>query len=139
MVLAGRLTDEGIAVVVSTPQPRNACTLQDFLYHLYVVAEAEQGRREATLMQPNALEVFVFRHHLVYEIEPEVVRIVAFLHGASDFERWRSEAERWVARGIGRCSGDDWTLLQSTGCIHPGMCAPWQARRRDFFAQVFGG
>jgi len=34
-------------------------------------------------------EIFVFRYRLVYEVEPDVVRIVAFLHGSRDFESWR--------------------------------------------------
>ena len=54
----------------------------------------ERGRVVPELNQPNTREIFVFRYRLLYEVEPEVVRIVAFLHGARDFERWRREAER---------------------------------------------
>ena len=55
---------------------------------------AERGRVVPELSQPDTREIFVFRYRLLYEVEPEVVRIVAFLHGARDFERWRREAER---------------------------------------------
>ena len=55
---------------------------------------SERGRVVPELSQPNTREIFVFRYRLLYEVEPEVVRIVAFLHGARDFERWRRETER---------------------------------------------
>jgi len=55
---------------------------------------SERGRVVPELHQPNTREIFVFRYRLLYEVEPEVVRIVAFLHGARDFERWRSKTER---------------------------------------------
>jgi plasmid stabilization system protein ParE len=31
----------------------------------------------------------VFRHRLLYEVHPDLVRVVAFLHGARDFESWQ--------------------------------------------------
>jgi plasmid stabilization system protein ParE len=55
---------------------------------------SERGRVVPELSQPDTREIFVFRYRLLYDVEPEVVRIVAFLHGARDFERWRREAER---------------------------------------------
>ncbi len=55
---------------------------------------SERGRVVPELGQPDTREIFVFRYRLLYEVEPEVVRIVAFLHGARDFERWRRDAER---------------------------------------------
>lgn len=54
----------------------------------------ERGRVVPELNQPNTREIFVFRYRVLYEVEPEVVLIVAFLHGARDFERWRRETER---------------------------------------------
>jgi len=55
---------------------------------------SERGRVVPELSQPNTREIFVFRYRLLYDVEPEAVRIVAFLHGARDFERWRRESER---------------------------------------------
>ena len=55
---------------------------------------SERGRVVPELNQPDTREIFVFRYRLLYDVEPEVVRIVAFLHGARDFERWRRETER---------------------------------------------
>ncbi len=55
---------------------------------------SERGRVVPELSQPDTREIFVFRYRLLYEVEPEAVRIVAFLHGARDFERWRRDAER---------------------------------------------
>ncbi len=54
----------------------------------------ERGRIVPELNQPTTREIFVFRYRLLYEVGPDVVRIVAFLHGARDFERWRREPER---------------------------------------------
>jgi len=55
---------------------------------------SERGRVVPELSQPDTREIFVFRYRLLYDVEPEAVRIVAFLHGARDFERWRRESER---------------------------------------------
>ena len=55
---------------------------------------SERGRVVPELSQPDTREIFVFRYRLLYDVEPEVVRIVAFLHGARDFERWQRETER---------------------------------------------
>jgi plasmid stabilization system protein ParE len=55
---------------------------------------SERGRVVPELSQPDTREIFVFRFRLLYDVEPEAVRIVAFLHGTRDFERWRRETER---------------------------------------------
>ena len=55
---------------------------------------SERGRVVPELGEPNTREIFVFRYRLLYEVQPSAVRIVAFLHGARDFERWRRETER---------------------------------------------
>ena len=54
----------------------------------------ERGRVVPELREPSIREIFVFRHRLVYEVRPDAVRIIAFLHGARDFERWRRENDR---------------------------------------------
>jgi len=55
---------------------------------------SERGRIVPELSQPDTREIFVFRYRLLYEIHPDTVRIVAFLHGARDYERWRRESDR---------------------------------------------
>ena len=52
---------------------------------------SERGRVVPEAGDPNLREIFVFRYRLLYEVHPDLVRIVAFLHGARDFERWRRE------------------------------------------------
>lgn len=53
---------------------------------------AARGRVVPEFEHSETREVFVFRYRLLYEVAPEYVRIVAFLHGARDFERWRRDA-----------------------------------------------
>jgi plasmid stabilization system protein ParE len=49
---------------------------------------SERGRIVPERNQPGLREVFVFRYRLLYEVHPDLVRVVAFLHGARDFESW---------------------------------------------------
>jgi plasmid stabilization system protein ParE len=50
---------------------------------------SERGRVVPEIGRPALREVFVFRYRLLYEVHPDLVRIVAFLHSARDFESWR--------------------------------------------------
>ena len=52
---------------------------------------SERGRIVPELEDSSVREVFVYRYRLMYRVEGETVSIVAILHGARDFERWRSE------------------------------------------------
>ena len=54
---------------------------------------AERGRVVPELADPTIREVFVFRYRLMYRIETERVTILAFVHGARDFARWRREQD----------------------------------------------
>ena len=54
---------------------------------------SERGRVVPELAQPDIREVFVHRYRLMYRVESARVVILAFIHGARDFERWRQEAE----------------------------------------------
>lgn len=49
----------------------------------------ERGRVVPELKDPSTREVFIHSFRLLYRVEPEGVTILAFLHGARDFERWR--------------------------------------------------
>ena len=52
---------------------------------------AERGRVVPERADRAVREVFVYRYRLMYRVEPEVITVLAFLHGARDFERWRRE------------------------------------------------
>jgi plasmid stabilization system protein ParE len=50
---------------------------------------SERGRVVPELGNPSVREVFVFRYRLLYEVADAEIRILAFIHGAQDFARWR--------------------------------------------------
>lgn len=50
------------------------------------------GRVVPEIGDPAIREVLVFRYRLMYRVTPDSVAILAFIHGARDFERWRSES-----------------------------------------------
>jgi len=52
---------------------------------------ARRGRVVPEVGDPAIREVFAFRYRLLYQVGEDTVEIVAFLHGARDFERWRRE------------------------------------------------
>ena len=39
-------------------------------------------------------ELFVFKYRLMYELVPEEVRIIAFIHGARDFAQLQSGQQK---------------------------------------------
>jgi toxin ParE1/3/4 len=50
----------------------------------------ERGRIVPELQQPSVREIFVQRYRLIYEVFEAKVEILAFIHGARDFAKWRS-------------------------------------------------
>ena len=50
---------------------------------------SERGRVVPELQDPAIREVFIHRYRLLYRIELDRVVVVAFLHGARDFAKWR--------------------------------------------------
>ncbi len=50
-----------------------------------------RGRIVPEFDQPSVRELFVQRYRLLYEVTPDEVHILAFLHGARDLTRWRPE------------------------------------------------
>ena len=50
---------------------------------------SERGRLVPEVNDSSLREIFVFRYRLIYEVHSDRVRIVAFLHGARDFDSWR--------------------------------------------------
>jgi plasmid stabilization system protein ParE len=54
---------------------------------------SERGRIVPELDDPVIREVFVYRYRLLYRIEADRVVVIAFLHGARDFARWRESQD----------------------------------------------
>ncbi len=52
---------------------------------------SERGRVVPEWAQPTVRELFVQRYRLLYEVRPDEVQILAFLHGARDLTRWRRD------------------------------------------------
>jgi plasmid stabilization system protein ParE len=48
---------------------------------------SERGRVVPERANPTLREVFVHRYRLMYRVTPDLVEILAFIHGARDFER----------------------------------------------------
>ena len=53
---------------------------------------SERGRVVPERADPAIREIFVYRYRLMYRVSEESVAILAFIHGARDFEQWRSES-----------------------------------------------
>ena len=53
---------------------------------------AERGRIVPELHDPAIREVFVHRYRLIYEVGPDDVVVLAILHGAREFQRWRESS-----------------------------------------------
>ena len=49
---------------------------------------SERGRTVPEYDDPSIRETFVYSYRLMYRVEGVTVTIIAFLHGARDFERW---------------------------------------------------
>lgn len=52
-------------------------------------ALSQRGRMVPEFRDPMIRETFIFGYRLLYEVGDNEVSIIAFLHGARDFERWR--------------------------------------------------
>ena len=82
--------DEAVAFVAQeSPQGAVRILEQALAAASSLATLSERGRVVPERNQPGLREVFVFRYRLLYEVHPDLVRIVAFLHGARDFESWQ--------------------------------------------------
>jgi toxin ParE1/3/4 len=54
---------------------------------------SERGRVVPEIQDPAIRETFVYSYRLMYHVGDTRITIVAFIHGARDFERWRREGE----------------------------------------------
>ena len=53
---------------------------------------SDRGRVVPERADPAIREVFVYRYRLIYRTVGDTVAVIAFIHGARDFERWRRES-----------------------------------------------
>ena len=51
----------------------------------------ERGRMVPEREETSIREVFVRRYRLMYQVRESDVVVLAFLHGARDYKKWRSE------------------------------------------------
>lgn len=64
-----------------------------FLEEVLAAAEglsalSERGRIVPELMDPKVREILVGSYRLIYQAKEDKVHILAFVHGARDFDRW---------------------------------------------------
>ncbi|HEY2930343.1 MAG TPA: type II toxin-antitoxin system RelE/ParE family toxin [Acidobacteriota bacterium] len=50
---------------------------------------SERGRVVPEIGNSDTRELFIQRYRLIYEVTSTEVRILAFVHGARDFAKWR--------------------------------------------------
>jgi len=55
---------------------------------------AERGRVVPEVGLSTIRELFVFKYRLMYELVPEEVRIIAFIHGARDFAQLQAGQQK---------------------------------------------
>lgn len=87
---AQRTLDEAVAYIAQDSLPAAKRLLEDALSTAESLsAFGERGRIIPEMQQPNVRELFVGRYRLMYEVFEAKVEILAFIHGARDFAKWR--------------------------------------------------
>ena len=54
---------------------------------------SERGRVVPEIQDSTIRETFVYSYRLMYHVSDTRITIVAFIHGARDFERWRRKGQ----------------------------------------------
>lgn len=89
---ANRQVDEAVAYIARDSLQAAQRVLADALDAASSLQTmAERGRIVPEVGTPAIREIFVHRYRLIYEISSSEVEILAFLHGARDFAKWRRE------------------------------------------------
>lgn len=92
---AGRMLEEAATYIAQDSQDSHDAAERLLLQTLEAAASldvsSERGRIVPEWDRPTVREIFVQRYRLLYEVTPEEVHILAFLHGARDLRRWRLE------------------------------------------------
>jgi toxin ParE1/3/4 len=90
---ARRTLDEVIEFIAQDSRPGALRVLEQALdAAASLAALPERGRVVPELGDPSIREIFVYRYRLMYRVSAELVAILAFIHGARDFERWRQDS-----------------------------------------------
>ena len=87
------MLDDAVACIAQDSRP----AAERLLVHALEAASSldrfsERGRTVPEWDEPTVRELLVQRYRLFYEVTPDEVQILAFLHGARDLTRWRPEA-----------------------------------------------
>ena len=86
------MLDDAVAYLAQDSRPTAERLLIDALETASSLgAFSQRGRVVPEWNQPNVRELFVQRYRLLYEVMPDEVQILAFVHGARDLTRWRPE------------------------------------------------
>ena len=86
------MLDEAVAYVARDNRPAAERLLIDALDAAASLdVFSERGRVVPEWNHPSVRELPVQRYRLLYEVTPDEVHVLAFLHGARDLTRWRVE------------------------------------------------
>jgi plasmid stabilization system protein ParE len=85
-----RRTLEEVLEVIAADSAEGASRVleQAFSAAASLATLADRGRVVPELADSAMREIFVYRYRLMYRVTPTAVQILAFVHGARDFERW---------------------------------------------------
>lgn len=89
---AAAALDQAVAYVSQDSPPAGIRLLEAALGAASSLAAlADRGRVVPEIGSPVTRELFILEHRLMYEVAENQVHVIAFLHGARDFARWRRE------------------------------------------------
>lgn len=103
---------------------------------------SERGRVVPELHDRSIREVFVYNYRMIYEVLPNEVQILAFIHGARDFDRWlrslqgsavQSEAE---SSALERLPTNATSMTLETTITPVGQFSLLRAAAARFFAKA---
>jgi plasmid stabilization system protein ParE len=92
--LEARRTLEEVLEFIARDSPEGARRVleQSFAAARSLSTLSERGRVVPERADASIREIFVYRYRLIYRVSEDSVAILAFIHGARDFGRWRSES-----------------------------------------------
>jgi toxin ParE1/3/4 len=82
---------DSILAFIAEDSPEAAMKVLDVVLRLAdsLSGLSERGRMVPEIANPRIREVLVYSYRLLYEITDSEVRLLALVHGARDFDRWR--------------------------------------------------
>lgn len=86
------MLDDAVAYLARDSLPAAECLLVETLEAAASLdAFSERGRVVPEWNQPSVRELFVQRYRLLYQVTPDEVHVLAFIHAARDLTRLRLE------------------------------------------------